>query len=67
VGDTGHPTKLLRNFSGRTGIHPKLTVPLADMKDRFAAESDVPIMRVYFDCQNQKNFPIEKRRPDSRR
>jgi hypothetical protein len=53
VAASSHPTKLIRYSLGKGWSPPH--------------PPHVPIMRVYFDCQNQKNFPIGKRRPESRR
>jgi hypothetical protein len=36
---------------GRAGNHPKLSVPLADVKDSNAATTDIPILLSYFDCR----------------
>jgi hypothetical protein len=40
LGNSGHPSKSLRYFLGRTGIHPEFAVPCPGLYDGNAAKPD---------------------------
>jgi len=55
---SGHPSKLLRYFRGRSGNSPKLTVPRRLAKDSNAAEQDIRITQsVLPNTANTSNSP----------